>query len=575
METKSVILGADQKVAKVEFKDGTIFERLGPQRWVANDDHPRRHEWIGDVIVAASGKLRFQYKYPKSLSQCNLEIRFQDGRKLALRKADGQLVCPSTINHPSIKTLEETAMSSISKLGNHIYEGAKRLRLTGVSSAEGMLNINYLLLLNSSEERPVIQALAKSEELFGDGSSFELVAADKSLPFASPPGESNQTHAFHSETAYYYDEPRPEHTATTVIFFIEEQSNRLRVVTGIRGGEPCKGQEALPGGFVDVHGTKVENVYDAAAREVREETGGQVQKLQLLRVADARKDPRNQVIDSQFIAKITRAEFEQLQAGDDIAKLHARDVSDLLAEPERMAFDHGEALGFALAACKTRPDLRAAAYNTARDTEYKKAIFKLRARYQSPAETTAELLIQVLTFLMNSPPLAKDENTRELVENAIKRLNPSISVGDLDYTRARVMQIQYEEIDYALSKAGWTAAAGSDGSISGSFRIGSVLLDPGQSMPFGEKTVQLDEVIPIPADVIAAISIASTYEDQNPTDRETIKNLEKVLQSDLEQRHLLETGYKKAIGNSTQTRPSALIAFFLSYCGRKPEDSSN
>ena len=591
METTAVVLGPDQKVAKVEFVDGTIFERLGPQHWIANSDHPRFNEWLGDIIVDQSGGLKFQYKYAKTLSQCNLEIRFQDGSRIALKTPDGAYVYPSTLNYPSIRTLEETAVSSISALGVYIYDAAKRLRLTGVVSSEGMLNINYLLLLNSMEEQPLMDAVRTSGQSKSDlAGQFEIVQANFAVSYSLPPmtgrnasEEPQRSHSFHSEASYYYDQPRPDHTATTVIFFIDENTNRLKVVTGIRGGEPYKGREALPGGFVDVHENVIENVYDAAAREVKEETGGQVQKLQLLRVSDARKDPRNQVIDSQFIAQMNQRDFEQLKAGDDIADLHARDVAELLAEPEKLAFDHGEALGYALAACRTRPELRAAAYFTARDTEYNKAVLKQYSRSRSahlPPEKARELealgtlLIDVLGYLKKLSS-TKIDDLKEKIETEIKRLRPSISSADLDYTRAKAMQIQYEEIDYGLSKGGWTAAAGSDGSISGSFMRGAVIIDSEQTKAFGPTKMLMDDPISVPGDVGQAMSIALKHEEISAVDRETIMHLEKVLKTDLEQRALLENGYQKSIGSAKFTKPSAIIAFLLSYCGRKPEDISN
>jgi 8-oxo-dGTP diphosphatase len=594
MEVKSFELGSDQKVAKVEFVDGTTFERLGPQRWIVNADHPRSNECICDVIVASGGRLKFQYKYPKTHSQCNLEVRLHDGRKLALRSDDQKLYCPSVLNGPSIKTLEETAISALEPLKIHIYEGPKRLRLLGVSSAEGMLNFNYLLSLNSTEERPLVQAVRSISEGTNDrGLKFEIVSSDQPLNFLPPPSpkkpqsdtDSSIPNAvsFHSETTYYYDEPRPEHTATTVIFIIEEKTKRLKVVTGIRGGEPFKGREALPGGFVDVQGTHVENVYDAAVREVKEETGGQVQKLQLLRVSDARKDPRNQVIDSQFIAQISESDFEKLQASDDLKDLHSRYVADLLAEPEQLAFDHNEALSHALAACKTRPDLRLAAYNTARDAEYNKAIAKQSKNLpsvDSPVGKAAEqkalsaILVDLLGFLKREPVVPK-ENLREKVETEIRRKNPSLSAADLDYIRAKVMQIQYEEIDYALSKTGWTAAVSSDGSISGSFQKGAVMLDAEQAKAFSHNQNSLEDATPVPADVNAAIALIVDHPDVSPSDLETIRHLEKVLVSDNEQRALLESGYRKAIGDAQYTKASALLEFLLSYCGKKPEDVSN
>ena len=40
----------ESQLQSVVLNDGTRLQRLGPQRWVANPDHPRATEWIGDII---------------------------------------------------------------------------------------------------------------------------------------------------------------------------------------------------------------------------------------------------------------------------------------------------------------------------------------------------------------------------------------------------------------------------------------------------------------------------------------------------------------------------------------------
>lgn len=79
-----------------------------------------------------------------------------------------------------------------------------------------------------------------------------------------------------------------------------------------RGGHPCIGKLAFPGGFVEMN----EDVYTAAARELMEETNLKAKSLRQLNVASApKRDPRTRIITVPFLADI-EAESE-LHAGDD------------------------------------------------------------------------------------------------------------------------------------------------------------------------------------------------------------------------------------------------------------------
>lgn len=89
---------------------------------------------------------------------------------------------------------------------------------------------------------------------------------------------------------YCYDYPRPAVTADVVCF---SQIDGLRVLLIKRGGEPFEGQWALPGGFVDID----EDLEDAARRELKEETGLEMDSLKQFRCFGAPgRDPRGRTI---------------------------------------------------------------------------------------------------------------------------------------------------------------------------------------------------------------------------------------------------------------------------------------
>lgn len=101
-----------------------------------------------------------------------------------------------------------------------------------------------------------------------------------------------------------------------------------------RGHEPFRGTWALPGGFVEVG----ETVEAACRREAQEETGLEVEPVQLLGVySDPARDPRGHTVSAIFVCRVVGGE---LCGADDAAE--ARWFSDLRGV--ELAFDHSRVL---------------------------------------------------------------------------------------------------------------------------------------------------------------------------------------------------------------------------------------
>lgn len=118
------------------------------------------------------------------------------------------------------------------------------------------------------------------------------------------------------------DYERPSVAADMVIFTAADAAGdyeagaaakELRLLLIRRGGHPCLGKWALPGGFVQPD----ETTDQAAARELEEETGVTGVHLEQLRTfSDPGRDPRTWVISSSYMALIDSRRI-QLEAGDD------------------------------------------------------------------------------------------------------------------------------------------------------------------------------------------------------------------------------------------------------------------
>lgn len=96
---------------------------------------------------------------------------------------------------------------------------------------------------------------------------------------------------------------------------------------------------ALPGGHVRWEN---ENLIDAARRELTEETGIELSRDDLVQIGaygDVGRDPRSgRTISVAFVA--FNPEFSTPFAGSDAASAEFMDVIEVLAEPNRLEFDH-------------------------------------------------------------------------------------------------------------------------------------------------------------------------------------------------------------------------------------------
>jgi 8-oxo-dGTP diphosphatase len=123
--------------------------------------------------------------------------------------------------------------------------------------------------------------------------------------------------------------PRPETPALTVDVVIELQGGGIVL---IERRYPPPGW-ALPGGFVDVG----ETVEAAAVREAREETGLDVELVELLGVySDPARDPRGHTASVVYVGRAAGTP----QAADDARNVAVFDP----ATPPPLAFDHDRIL---------------------------------------------------------------------------------------------------------------------------------------------------------------------------------------------------------------------------------------
>jgi ADP-ribose pyrophosphatase YjhB (NUDIX family) len=105
-----------------------------------------------------------------------------------------------------------------------------------------------------------------------------------------------------------------------------EEGPRPAVVLIQRARPPAQGSWTLPGGRV-AHGERLE---DALVREVREETGLEVEVVRLVEVVEILEPPHHYVV-LDYLARLARPGGGTLVAGDDAADVRIVPVDELAA----------------------------------------------------------------------------------------------------------------------------------------------------------------------------------------------------------------------------------------------------
>ena len=127
---------------------------------------------------------------------------------------------------------------------------------------------------------------------------------------------------------YTYKYPHPAITTDCVVFGFDGQ--QLTVLLIERGGEPCKGMWAFPGGFMHID----ESAEECALRELREETGLEITYIKQLGAFSAvNRDPRERVVTIAFYSLARQSE---VRGGDDAASARWWAIGDV----PQLAFDH-------------------------------------------------------------------------------------------------------------------------------------------------------------------------------------------------------------------------------------------
>ncbi|MCP9234945.1 NUDIX domain-containing protein [Lewinella sp. JB7] len=142
-----------------------------------------------------------------------------------------------------------------------------------------------------------------------------------------------------------YQHPRPSVTVDVVVFGYDGGRD-LKLLLIQRGGEPFKGQWALPGGFVDME----EDLATSALRELREETGVKDLFLEQLYTFGAPdRDPRGRVISVAYFALVNLTDHPAVAASD----AERVDWFKLQELPE-LAFDHATIIEMATARLRAK-----------------------------------------------------------------------------------------------------------------------------------------------------------------------------------------------------------------------------
>ena len=135
--------------------------------------------------------------------------------------------------------------------------------------------------------------------------------------------------------------------AVDAIVFGYSKTDGVSVLLIKRKYEPFKNLWAIPGGFI----LDDESLEEAVVRELKEETGIQVDYLQqLYTFGDKDRDPRKRVISIAYFAIVKSAQFQQLKASTDAEEAQWFSIEHL----PKLAFDHKQILSVAVERIRTK-----------------------------------------------------------------------------------------------------------------------------------------------------------------------------------------------------------------------------
>jgi len=128
------------------------------------------------------------------------------------------------------------------------------------------------------------------------------------------------------------------------VVLLANHDNALWVLLIERGWPPFEGKWALPGGHVD----EGEDAQVAARRELAEEAGLDAVRLHLVGVYGAPgRDPRGRYVSWAYVAVLDQ--MPDPVAGDDARDARWFRVAEVMADPDRLAFDHHQIITDAVA----------------------------------------------------------------------------------------------------------------------------------------------------------------------------------------------------------------------------------
>ncbi len=109
------------------------------------------------------------------------------------------------------------------------------------------------------------------------------------------------------------DYTRPSVTADILVFAVNDELDKLKILLIKRKNHPYINCRALPGGFVNIN----ESCESAAQRELKEETGIEdIYLEQLCTVSEPERDPRMRIISVAYMALINQNKVTPI-GGDD------------------------------------------------------------------------------------------------------------------------------------------------------------------------------------------------------------------------------------------------------------------